>query len=79
MAAAPIELTPGKEKWQRKAQLVALTFEIEGNKFDCHCWDCLRKVGITPSKNSPPQHRSTVIVGKLYRTDNGLAGRVKND
>lgn len=64
-----IELTPGKEKWRRKAQFMQL---------ECHCWDCLRKAGITPAHNSPPQHRSTVIVGKIYRTDNGLGGKAAN-
>jgi len=60
-----IKLSSGKREWQIKArQLKADT--------DCHCWFCLRAVGITPNSNSHESHRRSILSGSpVYRTDNG--------
>lgn len=60
-------LSGGSKKWQNKAHLT-----IPEN--NCHCWDCLRRVGITPDRNSHDSHRRNILPGSpIFNPSNGRA------
>lgn len=64
-----IKLQGGKKKWQLKAKLLPFP---NSNEFPCTCWECLRRNGITPDRNSHESHRRNILPGSpVFRTDNG--------
>lgn len=56
-------LSPGKRAFQLKARQV-LTVN------SCHCWDCLRRAGITPARASHNSHRLNIL-GITYNPSTG--------
>lgn len=58
-----IPLSAGKKPWQAKARKTL-------GSTNCHCWDCLRKAGITPGRNSHESHRRDIL-GNVRNTANG--------
>lgn len=59
----PVPLSAGKKPWQLKVRELGIV---------CACWDCLRKAGITPHKDSHETHKRHILPGSpIFSTASG--------
>lgn len=55
--------TKQQRPWIRKARAFSLP---------CHCFTCLRKIGVTPGKDSEVKHRSEIFTsGRVFDVASG--------